>query len=139
MQCWENDQYSRCKCLEVVDTPASVSDTDLEQKMCHIFQKIGLEIGGKIKDRDKAKGTGGTTVKFPKRKAFKVEKQLNSISSSVLDLSQDTKIFINESFCPYYRGIWNKFKQVTTNMTGPMENLPMVCITVEHKSSCDTK
>ena len=119
MQCWENDQYSRCKCLEVVDIPASVNDTDLEQKMCHIFQKIGLEIGGKIKDKDKPKGTGGTTVKFPKRKALNVEKQLNSISSSVLDLSQDTKIFINESFCPYYRGIWNKFKQVTTNMTGP--------------------
>ena len=29
-------------------------------------------------------------------------------------------------------------EQVTTNMTGPPYNIWMICITTEHKSSCDT-
>ena len=32
-----------------------------------------------------------------------------------------------------------KVKQVTMNMTGPPQNIWMFCITIEHKSSCDTK
>ena len=29
-----------------------------------------------------------------------------------MDLPEGTKIFINESFCPYYWGIWNKCKKL---------------------------
>ena len=31
------------------------------------------------------------------------------------------------------------YKQLTVNMTGPPQNLLMFCITIEHKSSCNTK
>ena len=29
-----------------------------------------------------------------------------------MDLPERAKIFINESLCPYYRGIWNKCKKL---------------------------
>ena len=29
-----------------------------------------------------------------------------------MDLPERTKIFVDESLCPYYRGIWNKCKKL---------------------------
>ena len=30
----------------------------------------------------------------------------------MVDLPEGTKIFVNESLCPYYQGIWNKCKKL---------------------------
>ena len=61
-------------------------------------------------------GGGRNTVKFSNRKAFpkilRKNKQLRYAKLAVLDLPQDAKIFVNKSSCPYYRGIWNKFKKL---------------------------
>ena len=37
---------------------------------------------------------------------------LHDIDPVVLDLPQDTKKFVNDSFCPYYRDIRNKCKEL---------------------------
>ena len=51
-------------------------------------------------------------VKFINRKdctnILRVKKNLKDIDPSKLPFSEGTKIFINESLCLYYRGIWNK-------------------------------
>ena len=55
-----------------------------------------------------------TIVKFTNRKdclrTLRVKRQLKGLDPSAVDLSEGTKIFINESLCPYYRGIRNKLR-----------------------------
>ena len=36
------------------------------------------------------------------------KRELKGLDPAALDLPEGTKIFVNESLCPYYRGIWNK-------------------------------
>ena len=43
-QCWSNAQYSRRECIEVVDIPDSVDNSELEVKVLTVFQKIGCEL-----------------------------------------------------------------------------------------------
>ena len=33
-------------------------------------------------------------------------------------MPKETKIFVNESLCPYYRGIWNKCKKLREKQKG---------------------
>ena len=68
-----------------------------------------------LKDKD------WTIVKFTNKKdcqlkgldlAAVVKRQLKGLDPAGVDLPEGTKIFINESLCPYYRGIWNKCKKL---------------------------
>ena len=43
--CWENAQYSRRECLELIEIPTSVNDNVLEEKVCGFFHELGVEIG----------------------------------------------------------------------------------------------
>ena len=42
--CWGNTQYSRRKCLEIVEMPSSVNINDFEGKVCTIFNRIGFDV-----------------------------------------------------------------------------------------------
>ena len=42
--CLENAQYSRRDTLEVVGIPTSIGENVLEQKVCDVFQEIGVDI-----------------------------------------------------------------------------------------------
>ena len=44
-QCRANTQYSRRERLEVVDVPASASDTALGDRLCYVFYEIEVEVG----------------------------------------------------------------------------------------------
>ena len=58
-------------------------------------------------------------VKFVNRKdctnILRVKKDLKHLDPTKLSFTEGTKIFINESLCPYYRGIWNKCKKLRAN------------------------
>ena len=43
-QCWENSQYPRQKCLEVVGVSRQVDDKQLQTKVLSIFKKVGCAI-----------------------------------------------------------------------------------------------
>ena len=43
-QCWANEQYSRCECLEISGVPESVTDIDLERKVLKLLEKIDVEV-----------------------------------------------------------------------------------------------
>ena len=43
-QCWVNEQYSRCECLEISGVPESVTDNDLEGKVLNLLEKIDVEV-----------------------------------------------------------------------------------------------
>ena len=119
-QCWANAQYSRRDTIEVTGIPSSIRDKDLEDKVCNVFGEIGvnvnerdIEICYRLREKDK------TIVKFVNRKdctnILKVKKDLKHLDPTKLSFSEGTKIFINESLCPYYRGIWNKCKKLRAN------------------------
>ena len=95
----------------------SIRDNVLEQKVCDVIQEIGVNICDRdiqachrLKDRDRA------IVKFTNRKdclqIVRVKRQLKGLDPSAVDLPEGTKIFINESLCPYYREVWKKCKKL---------------------------
>ena len=61
---------------------------------------------------------GKNYVKFDGRKdclqILRVKKEVKPLDPTELDFPKNTKTFINESLCPYYRGIWNKCKKLRT-------------------------
>ena len=99
----------------MVGIPMSVRDNVLKQKVCDIIQEIGVDICDRdiqachgLKDNDQ------TIVKFTNRKnclrILRVKRQLKGLDPTAVDFPVGTKILINESLCPYYRGIWNKYE-----------------------------
>ena len=116
-QCWENAQYSRRDTLEIVGIPNSVGNSVLEETVRGVFKKIGVEIDERdVQACHRLKEKERTIVKFVNRKdclqILRVKKDLKSLEPTELDFPENTKIFINESLCPYYRGIWNKCKKL---------------------------
>ena len=80
-----------------------------------VFKKIGVEIGKRdVQARHRLKEKERTIAKFVNRKdclqTLRVKKELKSLDPTELDFPENTKIFVNEILCPFYRGIWNKFK-----------------------------
>lgn len=43
-QCWENTQYSQRGTLDIVGSPNSVDSRVLEEMLCGVFKKTGVEI-----------------------------------------------------------------------------------------------
>ena len=114
--CWANAQYSRKKCVKVVRIPRQVDDKHLETKVLSIFQKVACTIVPELIDDCHRLGENKdrVIVKFTHRKDCKqvlqVKKDLKDLTADDLDLPQGTKIFVNQSLCPYYRILWSKTK-----------------------------
>ena len=96
-QCWENAQYSRKECVEVVGITRQVDDTHLEAKVLSIFQKVGCTsapeyIGGCHR---LGKNNDQVIVKFAHRKDCKqvlqVKIDLKDLTADDLDLPRGTK------------------------------------------------
>ena len=101
-QCWENAQYSRRECLEIAEIPTSILQQNLEEKVCQIFEAICVSVDkNDIEDCHRLRDNERTIVKFIRRKDCKqvlqFKKDQRSIKMSNLDLSEGTKLFINES------------------------------------------
>lgn len=45
-------------------------------------------------------------------KILRLKKELKSLHPIELEFPENTKIFVYEILCPYYRGIWKKFKNL---------------------------
>ena len=119
-QCWANAQYSRRDTIEVIRIPSSIRDKDLEDKVRNIFGEIGVNVNERdIQACHRLREKGRTIVKFVNRKdstdILRVKKDLKQLNPTKLSFTEGTKIFINESLCPYYRGIWNKCKKLRAN------------------------
>ena len=98
-------------------TSSSIRDQDLEEKVPNIFGEIGVNVNEcDIQACHQLREKGGTIVKFVNRKdrmnILRVKKDLKHLDPSKLSFSEGTKIFINESLCPYYRGTWNKARSL---------------------------
>ena len=82
-----------------------------------VFRKIGVEINERdVQACHRLKEKERTMAKSVNRKdcfqIHMVKKELKSLDPRELDFPENTKVFINETLCPYYRGIWNKCKKL---------------------------
>ena len=118
-QSWANAHYSRKECLlEVVGIPRQVDENLLEIKVFSIFEKVGCTIDpGFIGDCHRlGKNSDRVIIKFSHRKGCKqvlqAKKNLKNLNTDDLDLPRCTKIFVNQSLCPYYRMLWFKSKRL---------------------------
>ena len=114
-QCWANAQYSRRECVEISGIPKSVEDNALESTLCKIFDKVGMEINqNHIEACHRVGRQGNAIVKFTRRKdcqhLLKIKKDLSKLTFEDINLARDTKIFVNQSLCAYYRVLWSKSK-----------------------------
>ena len=111
-QCWANAQYSHRECLEIAGIPTSTPQQSLEEKVCQIFEAIGIsDDKNDIDDCPRLRNNERKIVKFLRCKCCKqvlrCKKDLRSIiNMSHLDLPEGTKLFINESLCGDYKGLW---------------------------------
>ena len=102
----------------MVGIPRQVDDKHLEAKVLSIFQKVGCTIAPEFIDdcHRLGKNNDRVIVKFTRRKDCKqvlqVKKDLKDLTADDLDLPQGTKIFVNQSLCPYYRILWSKTKRL---------------------------
>ena len=98
----------------------SVPQNYLQKKVCDILlvmiEACGVESNQvylKIKD-------GRTIIKFSSRqKSSEIltkKKKLKNIAIDKFTFTTELNIFISGSLCPYYRGLWGKFK--TLRKTG---------------------
>ena len=96
----------------------SIEDKELEQTVCRMFQHIEAVIMG---ERIEAcfrlkKQSDRTIVKFSRRKdcehVMRKKSELRKLKPSDLDLPNGTMLYINESLCPYYRGLLNRCRKL---------------------------
>ena len=105
-QCWKNAQYSRREYVEVVRLPSSIEDKDLEPTVCRVLQHIGVGITGEGIE------ACHRLSKQDCEHVMRKKNELRKLKPSELDLPNGTKLYINESLCPYYRGLWNQCKKL---------------------------
>ena len=104
--------------MEIFGIPESVGDgVELEEKVIDIFKKIDITISKeKIESCHRLYDKKKTIVKFSSRKdCFKVlnnKNKLKDMSFEDLGFPDVTKLYVNDSLCPYYKFIWSKCKEL---------------------------
>ena len=97
------EQYSRRGCLEIVDIPISIDDKNLQSTVCNILNKIDVPCGPEdLEDCHRIKGD----CTIVSSEILCKKKKLKNIDGSKFDLNAGVKLHINETLCPYYRGLW---------------------------------
>ena len=73
-KCWENEQYSKRKCIEISGIPQSIEQIDLERTVLNVFDKIdapvdpqNIEACHRLKSDDNGR-SNKVIVKFNNRK-----------------------------------------------------------------------
>ena len=116
-QYWENVQCTRRECLEIAGIPTSIPQQNLEENVCQIFEAIGISVDkNDIDDCHRLRDKERTIVKFLRRKdckrVLRCKKDLQNVNMSNLDVPDGTKLFINESLCPYCKVLWVIWKKL---------------------------
>ena len=119
-RCYANEHYSRRECLEISGIPASLADEDLESKVLKILEEIDVPIDPTlVEDCHRLPSKGS-----PKKVIFKLNRRkdihrilsnknkLKNLKPKSVHLPGETKVFINESLCLYYKKLWFKCKRL---------------------------
>ena len=85
-------------------------------KVCQIFSNTGVNIESKdIQECHRLKGESENIVKLSNwkgcSKILRVQRELKNLVAAEVDFPNGSAIYIDESLCLLYHGIWNKFKK----------------------------
>ena len=119
-RCYANEQYSRTECLEISGIPESLADKDLESKVLEILEEIDVRIDPNlVEDCHHLPFKGSSKkviVKLNRRKdihrILSNKNKLKNLKPESVHLPGETKVFINESLCLYYKKLWSKCKSL---------------------------
>ena len=107
----------------MIGIPISVKDDVLKEKGCGIFHELDVEIGQRDIQACHQIKINRTIIKVSNRKecfhVLRAKKRLNDLNGTTLNLPSDSNIFINESRCGYYSGLWNKCKRLKGDKKSP--------------------
>ena len=120
-QLYQQQQYSRRECIEVVNIPTSVTDGQpLEDKVIELFQYAGVNV--RQRDFHAIHRLANKNVVISKcvnrRDAIGILKNRKKLREATsedknhLGIPEEKKIYVNESLCPQYRrlyGLCNTF------------------------------
>ena len=107
---YQQQQYSRMECIEIVGIPLDVKDKDLEDMAVSLFHNINVEdiYHSDIQACHRLKDKKRVIVKLTNRKdVFKVFNSKKLLKDQEFE-GFSKKVFINESLCPYYRMLFGK-------------------------------
>ena len=110
-KCSRNEQYSRHECLEISGIPNGMPDSQLEDKVKEVFDKIDSAVKSKNIEAClwiKAKHGGRKVIiKLSKRKdADRIRKSKKNLKSTNLSsLNVQGPVHINDSLCSYYKSL----------------------------------
>ena len=123
-QCWRNAQYSRRECVEmIISILHSIVHSDLEKIVCKVLQHTGDDICGEKIELCEClnQKSHRAIVRFSKWKDWTGDegqerfKRFKFLTPTDLDFPERTRLFINDSLCHYYRGVWNECKKLWIN------------------------
>ena len=126
-----SSQYSRRECLELIGIPISVPNDNMEDKVCQILSSIGVSVTpNELEACHRLKNKDRTIVKFVNRKtcvsALKNRRKLKETDKVDFGFPRESKLYLNESLCPYYRGIsrlWTYNGMVTIKISEDSDRL----------------
>ena len=106
--------------MEVFGIPKTVESKDLRHTVCKVFNSIGFDLEeDSIEACHRLTKSDRTIVKFFRRKdcqhLMRIKKGLKDLNPTNLSFPEGTKIYVNDSLCPYYRGLWNECKRLWNN------------------------
>ena len=77
------------------------------------------ELANLTKSNKRLKKSDCTIVKFSRRKdcqhPMHIKKGPKDLNPTNLSFPEGIKIYVNDSLCPYYRGLWNEWKKLWSN------------------------
>ena len=77
------------------------------------FQHIGTDIcQEKSSQQKKQSDYSENSRRKDYEQVIRVKKDLKDLNTIDLDFHEGTRLFINDTLCPYYRVIWNKHKKL---------------------------
>ena len=108
------EQFSRRECLEVVGILSSVDDKNLQSTACSILGGINVVCDSNNIENCHRIKEDRTISKFSsRRKSSKVlnkKQKPKNLDIGKYGFNDGSRIYINESLCPYYRGLQGKCK-----------------------------
>ena len=125
---WQSVQYNRRNNIEIAGIPNSINENQLENKVCEVLKSIDVNVEpadieachrlplsrNEKKDNDEAPQR--TIVKLVNRKvcekALKNRKSLKDVDKEMLGFDSSTKLYVNDSLCPYYKGLFGKCRKL---------------------------
>ena len=101
---YATQQYSRRDTIEICGIPSSVDDETLEKQTMKILETIGCK---DIQACHRLHKKDCTIVKFCNRKSalqcLRNKAKLKTFDAKTVGLTENCKLYINESLCQYYR------------------------------------